>query len=484
MEFNFSCKRTVAPGTQQHGYGAVLFVHEDTIVALATAPLPSGIAVIRISGDRTRDVLKKIFRAQSDPVDEPKKLIFGKVVNPDDGKVLDKGFAVYMKKPGSYTGEDTAELHVHGSPLIIGKILAGVMTLGVRMAEPGEFTRTAFLNGKIDLLQAEAVADLISAGSDRALSIASEQLEGRFSRAIEGIGEPLRDALAEIEASIDFVEEDIETNWFETIQKVSNSAAAKIDELISSYDYGHIVREGFRVLLCGQPNAGKSTLFNRILNKQRAIVTEVSGTTRDVIEESATIDGYTFVFCDSAGIRSTDDHVERIGIGLAMDRLEWADLTVVIVDVVSGVEPDALLLSHLDRKKKPCWLVFNKTDLAPKVDAPVTCHPDLFARIFAISALTGSGYDDFVRALCVEVQSRSPSLGETGTIVTNERQKVCLKRARDLLNVVNEQGAASLPAEIIASNVRSALLALEEMVGKTWTEDLLGRIFSRFCIGK
>jgi tRNA modification GTPase len=259
-------------------------MEETTIAALATAPVPAGVAVIRVSGPRTRLALKALFKGKKDPLRHPRTLIFGEILDFKTSATLDKGLAVFMPGPWSFTGEDVGEFQFHGSPVLVQQVLRSLYAYGILPAAGGEFTKRAFLNGKLDLAQAEAIADVINAKGEEELRFAGEQLKGRLSQAVSAIGEPLRDVLAELEASIDFPEEDIEPERIDQIAARAEVARAKVSQLLSTYAFGALVKEGVRVLLCGQPNAGKSSLLNLILGKKRAIVSPISGTTRDLIE--------------------------------------------------------------------------------------------------------------------------------------------------------------------------------------------------------
>lgn len=455
-----------------------------TITALATAPAPAGVAIIRISGERTKELLNTIFKSTQNPVEHPREMILGEVVDPEKAALLDQALGVFFPKPKSFTGEDQAELHLHGSPVLAGKILRLLYQHGAETAEPGEFTRRAFENNKLDLVQAEAINDLISASSEKALNIAAEQLAGKLSKAVEEIGEPLKDALAEIEAYLDFPEEDIKPDEINAIQIKIKQSEKFIQQILSTYDYGQTVKEGYRVLICGRPNAGKSSLLNQLLNTQRAIVTSVSGTTRDILEESATIDGYKFVFCDSAGITETDDEVEKIGIELAIQKLTWANLVLLVIDAESDKKDWQELLNYLQGKTSNIWLVVNKIDLNPKVIGQVFCDHKVCHRNIYISALDNTGITELRNMLVEEVLHSNFNQGEANVIVSNERQRSCLEKAIKHVTACLKNIEKNQPLEIISIDLRTALNSLEEIVGKVDTEELLGRIFSKFCIGK
>lgn len=454
----------------------------NTIAALATAPAPAGLAVIRMSGPKTKTAIHSLFRGKKDPVSDPRRLIFGEIIDHLTGHVIDKGLVVYMPGPHSYTGEDIGEFQFHGSPLLVERILRSLFSWGITPAEPGEFTKRAFLNGKIDLLKAEAISDLVSATSERALTIASEQLSGRFSNAVNDIGEPLRNSLAELEAHIDFPEEDIEPKKLASILDIILQSKGKISELLKTYNYGATVKEGFRVLLCGRPNAGKSSILNILLGKPRAIVSEESGTTRDLIEEEAVFSGYKFIFCDSAGIIETTNTVEKIGIELAKERLSWADLALFVTDATDTKGDWKTLIDEIKGKTKKIWMITNKIDLNPNALATFFCDSSTCQQNFYISAKTGNGIQTLIDALVEEVSSQVVGDVDDSVIVTNERHRSCLMKALDSLQIILNQ--PKIPLEIISAELRVALSSLEELIGKTTTEDILGRIFSKFCIGK
>jgi len=443
----------------------------STIGALATAPAPAGLAVVRVSGERAREVLNALFKGlKTNPVDNPRKLVFGEVLDFQSGEPIDKGLGVFMPGPFSYTGEDIAEFQFHGSPLLVEKVLRSLFAYGVTPAEPGEFTKRAFLNGKLDLVQAEAVSDLINATSEESLKIASEAMRGKLSGFIEEVGTPLRESLAEIEASIDFPDEDISPQTLTQVKNAIQNVKEKIDSLIYSYHFGHVVREGFRVLLYGPVNAGKSSLLNLMLGKDRAIVSPEAGTTRDFIEETVNYEGFNFIFSDVAGIRETSDLVETEGVERAQDRVEWADLVWMVVDATTDNWRE--ILEALHGRAKEVWLIVNKVDLNPGAIGSVMCNK--CTRNYYVSAIKKTGREALFEGLIEILKGKSP--GDSSLVVTHERHRKALVTASSALQSALE--GIELPLEFLAVELRRALTSLDEIIGKTYTEELLSVFFS------
>lgn len=441
--------------------------------------------MVRVSGPRAQLALKSIFLGKKDPVRLPRTLVFGDIIDFKTGATIDTGLAVFMPAPWSFTGEDVTEFQFHGSPVLVQRVLRSLYAYGVQPAAAGEFTKRAFLNGKMDLAQAEAIADVIQAKSDEELRFAGEQLRGRLSQAVVQIGEPLRDALAELEATIDFPEEDISPDTLDGIAARAAVARAKIDQLLSTYSFGALVKGGARVLLCGRPNSGKSSLLNLLLGKRKAIVSSISGTTRDLIEDEATLAGHKFVFCDSAGIRETSDQIESIGVELAKERIPWADIVLFVVDATDKSAEWRETLDLLLAGSKKVWMVVNKIDLNPAVLVDFAQYSSLCQQNFFISAKTGDGIGVLIEALVEDVEKCLPDAGELGEVITNERHRDCLQRAEAALSSsIDGIQSRTSPPSILATDIKDALTALDEIVGKTYTEDILGRIFSKFCIGK
>jgi len=459
--------------------GLTLNKSGSTIAALATAPAPAGLAVIRVSGSGCRKLLPLFFRGNKDPLTRPREMIYGEILNPTDSELLDHGMVVFMKSPASFTGEDVIEFHLHGSPLLARQLLKALYTQGVQPAVPGEFSQRAFLAGKMDLLQVEALSEIIHANSERALRVAQRQLKGSLSKIVDQVGEPLRDVLAEIEASVDFPEEDIEPEKIATISKTISKCREQLARLLETSSYGDVLRDGFRVLICGLPNAGKSSLLNLLVGEERAIVSDISGTTRDLIEVNSQIEGLKMIFCDTAGIRETDDSVEQIGVRLARDRIQWADHILLVVDSANP-EQYQFLLAELLSAEARFSLIWNKADLVkPEKIEDLDSDSQLL-----ISTKNGDGIETLRATLVKIVEHYLPDQADSGEIVVQERQQLCLRAGIEALEKVEQAVFDHLPLEFISAELRIALRNIEELIGKTYTEDILGRIFSKFCIGK
>ncbi len=455
-----------------------------TIAALATAPQPAGLAVVRASGPKASLALRAIFKSKQSPVDAPRTLVFGEMIDYKTKIAIDQAMAVFMPGPKSYTGEDIAEFQFHGSPLLVQKVLRSLYAYGLVPAEPGEFTKRAFLNGKIDLTQAEAVSDLVSAANEQAVKIAGEQLEGRLSSAIHQIAEPLRDLVANMEAGIDFPEEGILPDTADlNLANIQHTKKA-IARVIDSYGFGRVIRDGYKLLLVGPPNAGKSSLLNALVGKQRAIVTPIPGTTRDLIEETITIGDKAFLICDSAGITESNDTVEKLGVELAVSKLAWADLVLFLADATDRDQSWKTVLRELKGKASKIWLVVNKIDLNQEAIGRIACEFGICAQTLYISVTSKQGLDLLKEQLVAEVESLSGDGNARSAIVTNERHLDCFLRANKALQLAEDALMKNLPVEVVVGELRVALSALDEIVGKTYNEDILGRVFAKFCIGK
>jgi tRNA modification GTPase len=447
----------------------------DTIAAIST-PLGEGaIALLRMSGSSAIAVVDEVFRARKRPSEMPPRVQHFGAIFAGDRKLDDVLVSVH-RAPASYTGEDVVEIGCHGGLLVTRRILELLLSKGARSAHPGEFTQRAFLNGKLDLTQAEAVMDLISAQTDLALRAASEQLEGRLGERIRELREQFIGLLAHIEAYIDFPDEDIDPETGEALLARLDAARAGIDALLATAGQGKILREGLRTVICGAPNVGKSSLLNLLLGEERAIVSATPGTTRDTIEEVINLRGLPIKLIDTAGLRDTTDEIERAGIERTRQQLRRADLALEVVDGSESRESaqsDALAQGELPSLHV---LVLNKADLGEHASWSGV-------EAVRISCLKNEGLDQLADAIMARIG------GEAGaprdwSLAINARHQAALQQARDFATAAREALTSGLSPEFVAEELRAALDGVGEVVGRVDTEEILGKIFSTFCIGK
>lgn len=455
---------------------------EDTIAAIATPVGEGGVAIARVSGPDAERIARAIFvRRQSGNGELRSHMLYrGAIRDPRSGRLLDEVLLTMMRKPHSYTGEDVVEIHCHGGSFLVRQVLGVVLAQGARHAEPGEFTKRAFLNGRMDLTQAEAVLDLIRARTDEALDLALGQAKGELSRWVGDLRAELLEILVQIEAAIDFPEEEIELLQRQDLLAKIVSLKEKISAIIDSYEWGRLYREGARVCICGRPNVGKSSLLNALLGEERVIVSPAPGTTRDVIEDSLNLDGLPVVLWDTAGIHETDDEVERIGVGMSRAHINKADAVIVVLDgsQVLTVE-DGRFLRGVEGKK--ALVVINKNDLEQSV-SPGDLKALVSTKIvLSVSARSGSGIENLKKALRELLLA---SDAEPSIVLTNVRHRNSLVRSAEVLGEAVKSVAEQKPAEIVAVSLQEAKESLEEVVGTVTNDDILKQVFSNFCIGK
>ena len=449
-------------------------LNTDTITALATPPGEGAISVIRISGGESLSVMNNCFHGKRKISDcFANSINYGKIINSNE-EVIDDVLVSVFHAPNSYTGEDSVEISTHGSQLVVKKIIEELLNQGVRLAEPGEFTKRAFLNGKIDLAQAEAVADIILSRTDASLRGARNQLDGILSGKVDSLREQLVNTSSLVELELDFAEEDLEFLPLDKIKLNVSQTIEEIDKLLETYSFGRVIREGVNVAIVGKPNVGKSSLLNYILKESRAIVSEIPGTTRDVIREEVSIKGVLFRLYDTAGIRLTSDKIEKEGVLRSREVVKISDLVLFISDVTEGYDADLykelLELQSSERIVK----IMNKIDLQESNDQNIDIN---------LSALRGDGLARLMDIMN-EKALGTTNYSEKTAIVSNVRHYDALRKAKQSLEKSIESVDNRLSGEFIAVDLRNAENSLGEIIGKVTTDDILNNIFEKFCIGK
>lgn len=468
----------------------IRMVTEDTIVALATPPGRGGIGVVRLSGGRAIEIASGLLRFSKLPL-ETQRATLGDLYEAETGRVLDQAVVTCFRAPHSYTAEDVVEISCHGAPVILNYLIERCMEQGARAAEPGEFTLRAFLKGRIDLTQAEAIRDLIESRTLYQARVAAAQLEGAVAARLKPYKKLLLELIAKLEAGIDFAEDDVPVSGWQEIIGSIDSIHADLEKLVQGYEYGRIVREGLSLAIVGRPNVGKSSLFNRLLNEDRAIVTATPGTTRDLVAESAQIGGIPLRFVDTAGVRETQDEAEKIGVEKTFQAIADSNLRLLVVDASQEwTEGDESLLQRI-RPLGAALVAANKSDLPPRISkaklerflsieglegaAPI--------EVVTTSALTGEGLPQMkekILAAAAPARDQSPE----GGFISNLRHQQLIKESLAALARARHAAEQHTPHEMLLLDLYDALRALDTLTGATYVDDVLGMIFSRFCVGK
>ena len=458
--------------------------HPDTIAAIATALGPAGIGIVRLSGSEALAVAQRVVRLDSDRGLRDRVATLGSLRDPRDGSLFDEALVTYMAGPRSYTAEDVVEISCHGGIAAVRATLDAVLAAGARLARPGEFTLRAFLNGRIDLVQAEAVADMVAAPTDLSLKAARAQLGGRLSGEVAAARTQCLDLLAQLEAEIDFTEDDVPPVDRRRAAAELAATISNLARILSQADRGRILRTGVRLAIVGSPNVGKSSLLNALLRSDRAIVTEIPGTTRDTLEEQLDLRGVPVVVVDTAGVRGTDDSIESQGIARTRRALAEADVALLVFDSGRPVEdPDRAVARMVSEYGLPVLAVFNKSDLPERFGPDELVELGVEGAAIKTCALRDEGVDP-LRSALLELIGAGDIQAKELPLVTNERHQEALREARTHLEGSARAVGDGLPADFIAIGLHGAVRVLGEVTGEDASEDLLNSIFARFCIGK
>jgi tRNA modification GTPase len=449
---------------------------DDTIVAIATPLGRGGIGVVRLAGPEARSIASSMLQLKHELA--AGRAVFGEVIDPATGERIDEAVITFFAKPHSYTADDVIEISAHGSPVVLRHIVELATARGARLAEPGEFTMRAFLNGRIDLTQAEAVRDLIESQTLYQAKVAAQQLEGSLSQTLQPIKRKLVELVAVMEAGIDFAEDDVSVLPAAEILSRLEEVQVPLDRLRASFAYGKIVHEGLTLAIVGRPNVGKSSLFNRLVERERAIVTATPGTTRDLVTETVALGGIPIKLVDTAGIRHSTDEAESIGIRKSYEALSEADLVLVVLDSTQEVSPEDRELLAVSSNRR-VLAVANKSDLVPYGPPQLA---DL--QVFKTSAVTGAGIEELRAAILEQVSGRSVRGEHETGFLTNIRHQRLVEESLICIEAACQAAKRSIPHEMIMLDLYGALRPLDAITGETTTDDILNLIFSSFCIGK
>ena len=458
----------------------------NTIAAIATATGNGGIGIIRMSGEKCFEILKKIFIPidKNLSLDKVKgyRIKYGYIINSETGEKIDEVLVSFFRAPKSYTTENMCEINSHGGTIVERKILEQCLLNGADLAEPGEFTKRAFLNGRIDLSQAESVIDLINSKTEKEAEASFDQLQGRLSREIKEMKNSLLDIMSDIEASIDYPEYDIEETTNEKIRNLLNSVKERLIKLEESFENGKILKEGVKTVIVGKPNAGKSSLLNTMLNEDRAIVSDLAGTTRDTIEEFININGIPLKIIDTAGIRDTNNAIEKIGVEKAINLIEHADLIIAVFDSSQKLDEEDFKVLDLVKNKKSI-LLLNKCDLSQKNDETIKYISNNNKNVLKASMKTKKGVSELYEMITKLFSNNEVDISD-GIIITNIRHKNLIHKSISSIDKAELSIEQNMPIDVIAICIKETLENLGEITGDNVSEDIIDKIFAKFCLGK
>lgn len=456
----------------------------DTIAAISTPPGEGGISIIRISGDQTMNVVSQIFKGKDLSKVRTHTINYGHIVDPDTHQEVDEVMASVMRAPKTYTREDVVEINCHGGLVATNEILQLILSHGARMAEPGEFTKRAFLNGRLDLSQAEAVMDLIRAKTDKSMKVALNQLDGDLSKLIRHLRQDILDVLAQVEVNIDYPEYDaVEAMTTKMLKEKATEVGQSIDQLLKTAKQGKVLREGLATAIIGRPNVGKSSLLNHLLHEDKAIVTDVAGTTRDVIEEYVNVRGVPLKLVDTAGIRDTEDKVEKIGVERSRKAIGAADLVLLVLDSSQPLtdEDRELIAQTADSKR---IVILNKTDLPTKLDQTQLAQLVDAKDVLSMSVLQQSGVEQLEQRIAKMFFNEGIESNQNSIMVTNARHIGLLNQAKQALQDVQTGIAAGMPVDLVQIDMTRCWEFLGQITGDSYEDELLDQLFSQFCLGK
>ncbi|WP_172188180.1 tRNA uridine-5-carboxymethylaminomethyl(34) synthesis GTPase MnmE [Lentilactobacillus kribbianus] len=456
----------------------------DTIAAISTPPGEGGISIIRISGDDAVEVAQRLYRGKNLTKVDTNTINYGHIVDSQTGDDIDEVMVSVMRAPKTYTKENIVEINCHGGIVATNRILQLVLSNGARLAEPGEFTKRAFLNGRIDLSQSEAVMDLIEAKTDRSMKVAISQLDGNLSHLIRNLRQDILDVLAQVEVNIDYPEyDDVETMTSRLLREKAIKVHGQIDELLQTAKQGKILRDGLATSIIGRPNVGKSSLLNHLIHEDKAIVTDVPGTTRDVLEEYVNVRGVPLKLIDTAGIRDTEDKVEKIGVDRSKKAIDSSDLVLLVLNVSEPLTDEDRTLINLTAAKQRI-VVLNKTDLTPKIDLVELRQLVGTSPIISTSAIQASGLEDLEEIIAHMFFNEGIENSQNDVVVTNARHIGLLNQANQSLKAVVDGLESGLPVDLVQIDMTHCWDLLGEITGDSYQDELLDQLFSQFCLGK